>query len=57
MRVRTDGTKCEFCDKNLDGEALEETHTKKGHDYCSYECLEAAYSDDVPEGEDFLTAK
>ena len=43
---------CDMCDNDSD---YMET-TKKGKKFCSYECLQAFYGDEVPEDEDFISA-
>lgn len=47
--------KCEFCGKII--EDNKETRTKQDHLFCSYECLQGFYGDEIPENEDFLSAK
>jgi hypothetical protein len=53
MKTREKGI-CEHCEKKLTGMAYEQTHTKEGHDFCSYECMAGYYGDDIPEREDFI---
>ena len=56
MKTRTDGT-CEKCGMSLAGLAYEETHTRDGRDFCSYECLEMAQDGNFDRGNDFLAAR
>lgn len=55
MRIRDDNIKCEFCEKDLNEELYEETHTRLGRDFCNYECMEAFYGDEIPEDEEFIS--
>ncbi|GEM_PF-4815836 len=47
--------KCEFCGKSI--EESKQTRTKQDRLFCNYECMQGFYGDEIPEGEDFLSAK
>ena len=53
MNTRDDKINCEFCKKSLNGEADESTHTKQGHNFCSYACFKEFYGGTIPESEEF----
>ena len=48
--------KCEFCGNRIFNRESPEYTTRHGHMICSYECLENLYENEIPDGEDFLTA-
>lgn len=53
MKIRESGA-CDFCGKNLAGEAYEETHTRSDYDFCCYECFESFFGGEIAEDDDFL---
>ena len=50
--MNTEIKRCEHCENETECE-----ETKLGHWFCSYECFEAFYHDEVLENEDFKSAK
>ena len=50
--MKTETKECENCGKEKECE-----ETKQGHWFCSYECLENFYGDEVLGNEDFKSAK
>jgi len=49
-----DNISCDNCGVDLTGLVHEETHTRRGYNFCNYECLEDFYNDKIPGNEDFI---
>jgi len=46
--------KCEHCENEIEIGTEQKHTTKQEHVFCSYECMEGYYCDDIPEDEDFI---